>query len=85
MTYEVIIPPKVKKTLDKLNQNIKERILKSLERIRVRPYDFVERLTNSPYYKLRTGDYRAIINIQDNQLILYVVRVGHRKNVYNDL
>lgn len=85
MTYEVIIPSKAKKTLDKLNNNIRERILKSLERIRVRPHDYLERLTNSPYYKLRTGDYRAIIDVQDNKLILYVIRIGHRKNVYDDM
>lgn len=85
MIYELIIPPKVKKILDKLNYNMKEKILKSLERIRIRPYDYLERLTNSPYYKLRTGDYRAIIDIQDNKLIIYVVKVGHRKNVYDNL
>lgn len=85
MIYEVIIPSKAKKTLDKLEKNIQERILKSLDRIRIRPYDYLERLTNSSYYKLRTGDYRAIIDVQDNKLILYVIKVGHRKNVYDDM
>jgi len=85
MIYKVIIPPKVKKILDKLNKDIQERILKSLERIRIQPHTYLERLTNSPYYKLRTGDYRAIIDIQKNKLILYVIKVGHRKNVYDDL
>ncbi|MCF8038967.1 MAG: type II toxin-antitoxin system RelE/ParE family toxin [Desulfohalobiaceae bacterium] len=35
-------------------------------------------------WKYRVGSYRIIVEIQDQQLVVLVVRVGHRKNVYGD-
>ncbi len=82
MTYTVIISPTAQKQLDKLEKNVQERILRTLERIRVRPYDFVKKLSGYPFFRLRVGDYRVIVDIQNEQLIVYVIEAGHRKNIY---
>ncbi|MDN7025704.1 type II toxin-antitoxin system RelE/ParE family toxin [Methanoculleus sp. FWC-SCC1] len=49
------------------------------------PKKFVKRLQgsqNPPFYSLRVGDYRAILSIVDDLVIIHVVDVGHRSSVY---
>ena len=82
MTYKIIILPVAQHQLEKLEKNVQERILNSLERIKMRPYDFVKKLVGSPLYRLRVGDYRVILKIVNDTMIVYVVEVGHRKNIY---
>ena len=43
----------------------------------------LERLSGYPYYKLRAGDYRAIITWNREEEVLIVEAVGHRRNVYD--
>lgn len=70
------------KQLSKLEKDIQSRIISVLERIRIRPYPHVKRLVGSPYFRLRAGDYRVILDIQKNKLVIFVIEVGHRKNIY---
>ena len=43
----------------------------------------LEPLSNHPYYKLRAGDYRAIITWARDEDVMIVEAVGHRRNVYD--
>jgi mRNA interferase RelE/StbE len=81
--YEIIFSLKAKKQLIKLEKNIQERIISSLERIRIRPEAFITKLVGDPGYKLRIGNYRVIMDIDKNNLIILVIKVGHRKNIYD--
>ena len=80
--YQIIISEKALKQIEKLEISIKERIFASLEKIRFRPESFVKKLVGMPGYRLRVGDYRVILDIEKNKLLVLVVKVGHRKNVY---
>jgi mRNA interferase RelE/StbE len=80
--YDIIFYKKAEKKLKQLTPLIKKRILNALERIKIRPHHFVRRIINSPYYRLRVGDYRVILDIKQSQLIILVVELGHRKNIY---
>ena len=82
MTYEIIISPTAQRQLEKLGKNTQERILAALERMKIRPYDFVKKLSGYSFFRLRVGDYRVMLDIQDDKLIILVVKVGHRKNIY---
>jgi mRNA interferase RelE/StbE len=44
----------------------------------------VTKLVGDPGYKLRVGDYRVIIDIDNKKLTILVLKAGHRKNIYND-
>lgn len=81
--YEIIFSIKAKKQLIKLERNTQERIISALEKIRIRPETFVTKLIGDQGYKLRVGDYRVIMDIDKNSLIILVIKVGHRKNIYN--
>jgi mRNA interferase RelE/StbE len=41
-----------------------------------------EKLTGQERYRLRQGRYRIVYSIQDNELTVWIVNVGHRKDVY---
>jgi len=81
--FEIIVSDLAKKQLTKLPQDIKDRIGYALERIRIRPFHFIKKLVGSPYYRLRVGDYRVILDIRQDKLIVFVVEVGRRKNIYD--
>ena len=82
--YGVIFSEKAEKQLGKMPREIQGRILNSLERIQVRPEAYVERMVGEPTYKLRVGDYRVILEIQQSVMRILVIKVGHRKNIYDN-
>ena len=40
---------------------------------------------NNPFHKIRTGDYRIIYEVQEEVLVILIVKVGHRKDIYRNL
>ena len=80
--YDIIISDKALKQIEKLEKSIQERIFASLEKIRIRPENFVKKLVGIPGFRLRVGDYRVILDIDKGKLLILVIKVGHRKNVY---
>ena len=85
MTYEIHFTDKAFKQLKKLGKNDQERIIKALERIRIRPETFITKIIGDPGYRLRVGNYRVIMDIEKEKLIILVLMVGHRKNIYKKL
>jgi len=83
--YEVLFADVARKQLGKLEKSEQKRIISAIERIRIRPYDFVKRLVGEPYFRLRVGDYRVILDIKNDVMTIMVLYVGHRKNVYDRL
>jgi mRNA interferase RelE/StbE len=80
--YEILFSQKAKKQLFKLERIIQERIISALERIKIRPESYITKLVGDPGYKLRVGDYRVIIDIDKSKLLVLVIKIGHRKNIY---
>ena len=68
--------------LSSLEIRLKERIWNKIQKCKENPLHYAERLEASEYYKLRIGDYRAILYINHEAEIIQIVRIGHRKNVY---
>jgi mRNA interferase RelE/StbE len=40
-------------------------------------------MSGTPYYRLRVGDYRVIIDWQKDDSLLFVRKIGHRRNIYD--
>jgi len=83
MTYEIVFSDKALRQLKKLEKIVQGRIIAALERVRIRPEVYVSKLVGDPGYKLRVGDYRVIMDIDNKKLIILVLKAGHRKNIYN--
>jgi mRNA interferase RelE/StbE len=85
MTYEIFFSDSALTQLKKLEHSIQERIIKSLERIRIRPEAYVTKLVGDPGYRLRVGDYRVIMDIDKEKLHILIIKIGHRKNIYQKI
>ena len=82
MSYSITFSHFANKQLDKLPREMQRRIIETLKRCRIRPYPHVKKLVESKYYRLRVGNYRVILDIIDNKLIIHVVELGHRRKIY---
>ena len=82
MTYEVLFSDLALKQLRKLDGEIRRRIIVTLERIRIRPEGYVRKLVGDGGYRLRVGEYRVIVDLDEEKLMILVLRIGHRKNVH---
>ena len=84
-SYELLIVPSAKReieAIDPLAERI--RIHRKIESLMANPRQHgVEKLAGAEHhYRIRQGDYRIIYRIEDYRLIVVVIRVGHRREVY---
>ncbi len=88
MAWNLEISPAAQRQLDKLDKTTARRISKFLyERVRglEDPRQIGERLQGnlSEFWRYRVGDYRIICSLEDNRLVVIVLRVGHRREIYS--
>ena len=83
--FKVIGTDTYLKEISKLPKDIQKRIFGVLDRIRIRPEAHVTKLVGEHSYKLRVGDYRIILDIEKNKLLILIINVGHRKNIYKTI
>jgi len=81
--YSMVFSDSALKQFEKLERSVQLRISAALERIRVRPQAFLRRLVGKETYRLRVGDYRVIADLEHQRLLILVIEVGHRKNIYD--
>jgi mRNA interferase RelE/StbE len=88
MAYSVELSESADRELGKLDAQLRKRILKFLhERVAKLddPRSIGEALHGSQlgeFWKYRVGDYRLISKIEDDRLVVLVLRVGHRREIY---
>ena len=83
MGHAVKINKSARKEIDGLEKQEKDRVLDAIEALsdHPRPKD-CKKLKGSDLYRIRVGDYRIVYEIHDNALIILVVKIGHRREVY---
>ena len=83
MAYRVTLTASTDKIVAGLNRTLRGRIANALARLadNPRPPGSVK-LTGLQAYRVRVGDYRIIYEIYDGELIVLVIDVGHRREVY---
>jgi len=73
MVYELIYSKNSLKQLKKLNKQTRLRIISSFERVRIRPFSYIKKLVGVPYFRLRVGNYRIILDIKNNNFIILIL------------
>ncbi len=82
MVWQVIWSEKSVKQLEKIDKKNAQKIYDSVLDCAKDPFRAVMRLTNSPFYRLRVGNYRVILDLQQKKMIIFVVEVDHRRRIY---
>lgn len=82
--YKVVFTQEAERGFQRLEKPVQERIVHALNRLLVNPKRSLESLVGLPYYKFRAGDYRLIIKLDESEKIIYIMKTGHRKNVYKN-
>ena len=84
--YRLLYTEEAKKNIEKLPEKKKRQIKDSVLRIAANP-ESGKRLSGDlkGLYSYRSGDYRIIYRVIHNEIIVLVLTVGHRQDVYNRL
>ena len=82
--YRIEFLHTARKELSKLPKDIQQRIAVKIEELKLNPYPpGVKTLKNGDWrLRFRVGDYRVIYKIEEDKLIVLIVKVGHRRNIY---
>ena len=84
VAYRVELSNRAKRDVATLSPQVQTRILKALRTLEANPRPLgVEKLKGEDdAYRLRVGDYRILYEVHDEVLLVLVVKVGHRREVY---
>ena len=81
--YKVFFKKSVQKDFDTIPKKDLKKILNRIAGLAENPRPAgCEKLTGKERYRLRQGRYRIVYSIQDDELTVWVVKVGHRKDIY---
>ena len=84
--WSVELTPRAEKALKRLDHSVGKRVVGKLQEIQGAddPRDFLKPMTGllTGMFRLRVGDYRVIIDIQDGRCVILALDVGHRSTVY---
>jgi mRNA interferase RelE/StbE len=84
-SYRLTFRKSVAKDLRSIPPNDLSRILKRIEALADDPRPMgSEKLSGQERYRVRQGVYRIVYEIQDEELVIIVVKVGHRREVYRE-
>lgn len=85
MSYEIVLAPAAARQLRKFDPQVRRRIQAALELLadNPRPPAATRLVGGAGERRVRTGDYRIVYEIHDGKLLVLVLRVGHRRDVYD--
>ena len=87
MSYRIEIKKSAAKALKKIPKANRKRIVEKIDSLAESPPnpDTTKMKGNNPFHKVRVGDYRIVYEIQEDVLVILVVKIGHRKDIYRNL
>ena len=81
--YKITVKPSVAKDLRKISKKDVKRILETIQTLAENPRPpQSKKLSGQERYRLRQGNYRILYAIEDDKLVVCVVKVGNRRDVY---
>jgi mRNA interferase RelE/StbE len=82
-SYKLLIKPSAVKELEALPTKDRRRLVARLQRLSGEPRPpGSEKLSGRDLYRIRQGNYRVLYSVHDQELIILVIKVGHRREVY---
>jgi mRNA interferase RelE/StbE len=87
LKYRIEIKKSAAKELKKIPRPDQKRISIAIDNLaeNLPNPDTTKMKGNNPFHKIRVGDYRIIYEIQNNILLILIIKIGHRKDIYRNL
>ena len=84
MAYRIEVTPRARKDLRALPKKERQRIAEQIDALKTdpRPTGCKKLKGREDFYRIRVGDYRVVYQIEDEVLLILIVRVGDRKEIY---
>jgi mRNA interferase RelE/StbE len=85
MTYRIALSPMAARQLRKLDAQVRRRVQAALDLLaeQPRPPAATRLVGGAGEWRVRTGDYRIVYEIEEDRLLILVLRIGHRREVYD--
>jgi mRNA interferase RelE/StbE len=87
--YKIVFNKRYLKDLEKIPRHAQKHIREKMAELAFNPRpEGCKKLQGSkdePLYRIRSGDYRIIYSIQDDVLLVLIIEVGHRRNIYQHI
>ncbi len=88
-SYQVEFLKSAQKEFDRLPTKIQDKILESLTILSNNPFSEILRYKkikgSDSLYRIKVGDYRVLYEVKNDILLIVVIKLGHRKDVYRHL
>jgi mRNA interferase RelE/StbE len=86
MSYQVSVKPAAQRQFKKLTVEIQENLIAVIESLseEPRPLGCKKLKGRKNQYRVRSGDYRIIYSVEDASLVVEVLKLGHRRDVYEE-
>lgn len=88
MSYSIRFTPKAQKSVKKLDPAVAKRIRRFLEEklaVTDNPRQLGKKLVSEQFWRYRVGDYRILVTIDDEQILILIIDIAHRRDIYSDL
>ena len=82
-SYKIVIKKSAAKEIEKIEKKDRVRIVEKIRSLMFDPYPVgSKKLSGQEKYRIRQGNYRILYQVINDELIINVVKVGHRRDVY---
>ena len=87
MKYRIEVKRSAAKALKKIPKPDRKRVSEKIDSLaeKLPNPDITEMKGNNPFHKVRIGNYRIIYEIQDDVLLILILKIGHCKDIYRNL
>ena len=83
MAYEIYLERNAQKFLSKTSKDSRDKIIFTIQQLTDNPRPAgCKKLTGREAWRIRVSDYRIIYEIRDKELVILVVDIGHRREIY---
>lgn len=84
MPYSIQFTPRAQRDFSALDRAIQQRVRRRIDRLAEDPFPVGAKKLHAaePFYRIRVGNFRIIYQVGANELVVIVVKIGHRREVY---
>ena len=84
-SFRIVIKKSAAKEIERIEKTDRIRIIEKIRSLASDPRQFgSKKLSGQEKYRIRQGNYRILYQIVDDELIINVVKVGHRRDIYDN-